>query len=535
MLTEELVDLSRLQFAVTALYHFLFVPLTIGLAVILVVMELTYVITDRPVYKDMVRFWGKLFGINFALGVTTGITMEFQFGTNWAYYSHYVGDIFGAPLAIEGMMAFFLESTFIGLFFFGWDRLNKWKHFMVTVLMALGSNLSALWILIANGWMQNPIGSEFSFITMRMEMTDFWAIVFNPVAQAKFVHTVSAGYVTASLFVLGISSYYLLKGRDLDFARRSFRIAAGFGFASALSVIVLGDESGYTVGEAQQAKMAAIEAMWETEPAPAPFTLFALPNQATQTNDYELQIPYALGLIGTRSLTETLPGIKEIKEKNRERIESGIHAVVALEQLRKNRDDALALATFEAHKADLGFGLLLKKYTVDVSQATPEIIQQAVDSTIPRVAPLFWSFRIMVALGFAFLLLFSLALFYSIKGTFIEKKWLLRWALWFIPMPWVAAELGWVVAEYGRQPWTIYGVLPTHISVSNISVGNIYGSLAGFVFFYTVLLIVEVYLMQKYARLGPSSLGTGKYFGEGSHGEQAAGGALPAGVGANKV
>jgi cytochrome d ubiquinol oxidase subunit I len=530
MLTEELVDLSRLQFAVTALYHFLFVPLTLGLAFILVIMELTYVITDRPIYKDMVRFWGKLFGINFALGVTTGITMEFQFGTNWAYYSHYVGDIFGAPLAIEGLMAFFLESTFIGLFFFGWDRLNKWQHFMVTVLMAVGSNLSALWILIANGWMQDPIGAEFSFVTMRMEMTDFWAIVFNPTAQAKFVHTVSAGYVTASLFVLGISSYYLLKGRDLDFARRSFRIAAGFGFASALSVIVLGDESGYTVSESQQAKMAAIEAMWETEPAPAAFTVFALPNQQAERNDYQLQIPYVLGLIGTRSISQTLPGIREIKEKNRVRIESGILAVVALEKIRKNRDDWDARSQFDLHKADLGFGLLLKKYTADVSKATPEIIQQAVDSTIPKVAPLFWSFRLMVALGFAFLLMFGFALFYSVKGNFIEKKWLLRWALWFIPMPWVAAELGWVVAEYGRQPWSIYGVLPTHLSVSNISVSNIYGSLAGFVAFYTVLLIVEMVLMTKYARQGPSSLGSGRY-----HGEHATGGVLPAGAPANRI
>ncbi len=530
MLTEELVDLSRLQFAVTALYHFLFVPLTLGLAVILVVMELAYVVTDRPIYKDMVRFWGKLFGINFALGVTTGLTLEFQFGTNWAYYSHYVGDIFGAPLAIEGLMAFFLESTFIGLFFFGWDRLNKWQHFMVTVLMALGSNLSALWILIANGWMQNPLGAEFSYVTMRMEMTDFWAIVFNPVAQAKFVHTVSAGYVTASVFVLGISSWYLLRGRDLDFARRSFRVAAGFGFASALSVIVLGDESGYTLSESQQAKMAAMEAMWETEPAPAAFTLFALPNEAAQRNDYELQIPYVLGLIGTRSITETMPGIREIKEKNRERIVEGIKAVSALEQLRRNRDDTAALARFEAHQADLGFGLLLKKYIVDVSQATPDMIQQAVDDTIPRVAPLFWSFRVMVGLGFAFLLLFTLALFYSIKGNFTEKKWLLRWAVWFIPMPWIAAELGWIVAEYGRQPWTIYGVLPTHISVSNISVANVYGSLAGFIGFYTVLLVVEIYLMRKYVLLGPASLGTGKY-----HGEQSTGGALPAGAASNEI
>jgi cytochrome d ubiquinol oxidase subunit I len=378
--------------------------------------------------------------------------------------------------------------------------------------------------------MQNPVGAEFSFTTMRMEMTDFWSIVFNPVAQAKFVHTVSAGYVTASVFVLGISSYYLLKGRDLDFARRSFRIAAGFGFASALSVIVLGDESGYTIGESQQTKMAAIEAMWHTEPAPAPFTLFALPNAAAQRNDYALQIPYVMGLIGTRSVTKTLPGLSEIKERNRTRIENGIKAVIALEQLRKNRHDEGARARFEASKDDLGFGLLLKKYIVDVSKATPQMIQQAVDDTIPRVAPLFWSFRFMVALGFAFLLLFTLALFYSIKGTFIEKKWLLRWALWFIPMPWVAAELGWVVAEYGRQPWTIYGVLPTHLSVSNLTPANIYGSLAGFIGFYTVLLIVEMYLMTKYARQGPASLGTGKY-----HNEKAAGGALPAGAPANRI
>ncbi len=521
MISTELVDLSRLQFAVTALYHFLFVPLTLGMTFLLVTMELTYLVTGREIYKDMVKFWGKLFGINFALGVTTGITMEFQFGTNWAYYSHYVGDIFGAPLAIEGLMAFFLESTFIGLFFFGWEKLGKWKHFMVTVLMAVGSNLSALWILIANGWMQNPVGSDFSFVSMRMEMGNFWTIVFNPVAQAKFVHTVSAGYLTASLFVLGISSFYLLKGRDLDFARRSFRVAAGFGFASALSVIVLGDESGYTVGEAQQTKLAAIEAMWHTEPAPAALVAFALPNEETKRNDYEIRIPYVLGLIGTRSLTGTIPGIAEIKERNRERILDGAYAVKALEALRRDKHDAAALKVFNEHKADLGFGLLLKKYTSDVSAATPEMIQKAVDSTVPKVAPMFFGFRVMVALGFSMLVLFSLALLYSIKGTFMEKKWLLRWALWFIPAPWIAAELGWVVAEYGRQPWTIYGVLPTHLSVSSLTPSSIYGSLAGFVAFYTLLLIVEMYLMVKYARQGPSSLGTGRYQGEAAYAQGA--------------
>jgi cytochrome d ubiquinol oxidase subunit I len=469
MVSEQLVDLSRLQFAATALYHFLFVPLTIGMVWMLVIMESVYVMTGKPLYKDMTRFWGKLFGINFALGVTTGITLEFQFGTNWAYYSHYVGDIFGAPLAIEGLMAFFLESTMIGLFFFGWDRLSRRQHLLVTVLMAVGTNLSALWILIANGWMQNPVGAEFSYVTMRMEMTDFWAVVFNPDAQAKFVHTVSAGYVTGAMFVLSISSWYLLRRRDVEFAKRSFGIAAAFGFASVCSVIVLGDESGYTVGEAQQTKLAAMEAMWETEPAPAPFNLIAIPNEAEMKNDFAIEIPWVMGLIGTRSLDKQIPGIKEIKAKNRERIVSGIEAVTALDALRRDQNDEAARREFEEHKADLGFGLLLKKYVSHFDQLTPEIIEKAVNDTVPRVAPMFWSFRLMVALGFAMLLLFGLALWHSVKGDFADKPWLLRAALYSLPMPWIACEVGWFVAEYGRQPWTIYGVLPTHLSVSTLS------------------------------------------------------------------
>ncbi len=517
MLSEQLVDLSRLQFAVTAMYHFLFVPLTIGMTWILVIMESVYVMTGKTIYKDMTRFWGKLFGINFALGVTTGITMEFQFGTNWAYYSHYVGDIFGAPLAIEGLMAFFLESTFIGLFFFGWDRLSRKQHLLVTVLMAVGTNLSALWILIANGWMQNPVGAEFSYVTMRMEMVDFWAVLFNPDAQAKFVHTVSAGYVTGAMFVLAISSFYLLRGRDTEFAAKSFRIAAAFGFASICSVIVLGDESGYTVGEAQQTKLAAMEAMWETEAAPAGFNLIAIPNEAEMKNDFAIEIPWVMGIIGTRSLDKQIPGIKEIREKNRERILSGMEAVVALEALRKTPGNAAMHAEFEEHKADLGFGLLLKKYVVDVRTATPEIIEKAVADTIPRVAPMFWSFRLMVGFGFLMLALFGAALWFSLKGNFSSKPWLLRWALWMLPVPWLSCELGWFVAEYGRQPWTIYGVLPTHMSASTLSVENLYGSLAGFVGFYTVLLIVEMYLMVKFAKQGPGSLGTGRYANEYTH------------------
>ena len=517
MVSESLVDLSRLQFAATAMYHFLFVPLTLGMTWMLVIMESVYVMTGKEVYKDMTRFWGKLFGINFALGVTTGITLEFQFGTNWAYYSHYVGDIFGAPLAIEGLMAFFLESTFIGLFFFGWERLSRQRHLLVTLLMAIGTNFSALWILIANGWMQNPVGAEFNYVTMRMEMTDFWAVVFNPDAQAKFVHTVSAGYVTGAMFVLSISAWYLLRGRDLEFAKRSFRIAAAFGLASIASVIVLGDESGYTVGEAQQTKLAAMEAMWETEPAPAGLNLIAIPNEAEMKNEYEIKLPWIMGLIGTRSISKEIPGIVEIKAKNRERIISGIEAVQRLEALRKNPSDADLKARFDERKNDLGFGLLLKKYTQDVSAATPDMIDKAVNDTVPRVSPLFWSFRVMVGLGFLMLALFGFAAWYSVQGSFAERRWLLRAAVWSLPMPWLACELGWFVAEYGRQPWTIYGVLPTHLSVSTLSVGSLYGSIAGFIGFYTVLLIVEMYLMVKFARQGPGSLGTGRYANESAH------------------
>ncbi|HKJ77840.1 MAG TPA: cytochrome ubiquinol oxidase subunit I, partial [Gammaproteobacteria bacterium] len=385
MVAESVVDLSRLQFAVTAMYHFLFVPLTLGLAFLLAIMESVYVMTGKQVYKDMTKFWGKLFGINFALGVTTGITLEFQFGTNWAYYSHYVGDIFGAPLAIEGLMAFFLESTFVGLFFFGWERLSKVQHLAVTWLVALGSNLSAVWILIANGWMQNPVGAEFNYETMRMELASFSELIFNPVAQVKFVHTVSAGYVTGAMFMLSISAWYLLKGRDIGFARRSFAVAAGFGLASALSVIVLGDESGYELGDVQETKLAAIEAAWETHEPPAPFTVVGLPDQERETTDYALQIPWVMGLIATRSVSEEVTGIKDLKVEHEERIRSGMQAYAALQRLRAGDTGPAVKERFEAHKADLGYGLLLKRYTPEVVDATEAQIAQAADDTIPWV------------------------------------------------------------------------------------------------------------------------------------------------------
>src|SRR5256885_12911392 len=259
-------------------------------SMILVIMEAVYVMTGREIWKRMTRFWGLLFGINFAMGVATGITMEFQFGPNCAYYSHYVGDIFGAPLAIEGLMAFFLEATFVGLFFFGWERLSRVGHLVVTALVALGSSLSALWILIANAWMQHPVGAQFNPQTMRMELLSFSEVLFNPVAQAKFVHTVAAGYVVGSVFVLAVSAWYLLRGRNLDIARRSMAVAASFGLACALSVVVLGDESGYLASDNRKMKIAAIEAQWRTEEPPAGFTGFGFPDVQARPTYAELKV-----------------------------------------------------------------------------------------------------------------------------------------------------------------------------------------------------------------------------------------------------
>ncbi|MBT9292809.1 cytochrome ubiquinol oxidase subunit I [Prosthecodimorpha staleyi] len=496
------VGLARLQFAATALYHFLFVPLTLGLSLLLAIMESVYVMTGRVIWREMTQFWGKLFGINFALGVATGITMEFQFGTNWAYYSHYVGDIFGAPLAIEGLMAFFLESTFVGLFFFGWDRLSKVGHLTVTWLVAIGSNISALWILVANAWMQNPIGSAFNPDTMRMELTDFGALLLNPVAQSKFVHTVSAGYVTGAVFVLAVSANYLLRGRHRAFAMRSMIVASAFGLASALSVVVLGDESGYTVNEHQHMKMAAIEAMWETEKAPAGFTLLALPDQQRQANTAEVKIPWALGLIATRSTSQEIPGIKDLVKKTEARIRDGLVAYDALERLKTDRTDKTARATLVAHADNLGYALLLKRHIDEPRRADDATIARAALDTVPNVVPLFWAFRIMVGLGFFFIVLFAIAFWLSTRRRF-EHPAFLRLCLWSLPLPWIAAELGWFVAEYGRQPWAIDGVLPTRLAASALSLPQVSFTLAGFVLFYTTLLVIEVKLMRKYIVMGP--------------------------------
>lgn len=505
---DHIVDLSRLQFAITAIYHFLFVPLTLGLSLLLAIMESVYVMSNNEIWRNMTKFWGKLFAINFAMGVATGITMEFQFGTNWAYFSHYVGDIFGIPLAVEGLMAFFLESTFVGLFLFGWGKMAKVPHLICTWLMALGANFSALWILIANAWMQHPVGSIFNAESMRMEISSISEIIFNDVAQAKFVHTVSAGYVTGAVFVLAISSYYLLNKKHIEFARRSIIVASSFGLLSALSVVVLGDESGYTDGLNQKMKLAAIEAMWETEKPPASFTLFGIPDQEKMEVKYKISIPYLMGIIGTRSIDTPIPGIKDLVAKSKEQIYLGLKDYEVLFRLRsgKSIDRQADIDFLKNNGNNMGYALLLKKYRDDILNATEEEIEKASWDNVPRVFPLFFAFRIMVACGFYFIILFAVAFYWMNLKRDFSKKWLLWLCFITLPLPWIAAELGWIVAEYGRQPWVIHGILPTFLGVSPVSKAEIISSIIGFVLLYTALLVIDMFLMIKYAKIGPKYL-----------------------------
>ncbi len=500
---ESAVNLSRLQFALTAMYHFLFVPLTLGLVFVMAIMETVYVKTGKEIWRDMVKFWSKLFGINFAMGVATGITLEFQFGTNWAYYSHYVGDIFGVPLAIEGMMAFFLESTFVGLFFFGWDKLSKKAHCIVTWLVAIGSSLSALWIMVANGFMQNPVGAQFNPDTMRMELTSIGDVFFNPVAQTVFSHTTLAGYVTGSMFVMAISAWYLLRGRNVEFAKRSLFVASVFGLITLLGTIYLGDENGRNVYRYQREKLAAMEAMWETHPAPAPLVVMAIPSNKEKKNYLEVKIPWLVGLLNTHSFDTVIPGIDQLVEENKFKIIKALNVYMALETYRENPEENRVLRDYLTENGNiLGYALLLKKYTDDPLKATDEMIEKAAWDTIPNVFALFFAFRIMMGAGVAMLGIIALSLFFQLRGKIPPK--LVLWGVFMsLPLPWIANEFGWLVTEYGRQPWTIRGVLPTAVSASTVSAENVIFTLVSFILLYTTLAVVDLVLLIKYAKMGP--------------------------------
>lgn len=490
--------LSRAQFGFSALVHFIFVDLTLGLGLIIAITETMYVRTGKELWRKITKFWGTIFGLNFAAGAALGLPLEFQFGTNWAYYSHYVGDIFGSILAMEGLIAFFLESTLLGIFFFGWDLVGKRVHLLCTWLLFIGSNLSALFILIANGWMQHPIGASFRVNTMRMELDSFSEIFFSVVAQCKLVHTLYSGYVYGSMVIIAISSYYLLKGKNLEFAKKNIMLGSVVGVLSSIALVITGDSSGYVDAKTQPMKVAAIEAEWKTHTPPADLTLLGWPDVDQMTTRFAIKIPKILGIIATRSLDKEVLGIEDVLAKNKERVKNGIVAARAIEELQAGHHDAQA--RLEKHISDYGYALLLRKYRTDIINATQEEIDLAARDTIPNVPLLFWLFRIMVGLGFSFVG-FLLAMFWlSIKGRigFNSNKWLLRLACASGILPLVAAECGWAVAEMGRQPWSITDVLPTIVSGSAVPAVEVAATFSVMVVLYLILIVVMFFFMFKH-------------------------------------
>ncbi|OGT25264.1 MAG: cytochrome d terminal oxidase subunit 1 [Gammaproteobacteria bacterium RIFCSPLOWO2_02_FULL_42_14] len=509
-----LSDLSRLQFAFTALFHFLFVPLTLGLTWILVAMEAAYVKTGKAVYKDMTRFWGKLLAINFAIGVLSGITMEFEFGLNWAYFSRMIGGSFGPVLAIEGITAFMLEATMFGLFFFGWDKLSHRAHFLVTFFMAVGATLSIVNILAANSWMQHPVATSFNYRNMTLELGSIADLYLQPLSQLRIGHVAFAGFLVASMFVIGISAFYLLKNRDVEFAKRSFAIATGFGLVCSLIVAFYGDQNGLAVSREEPEKMAAIEAQWTTQKAPAAWYLFAWPDQTAEQNKFEVKIPDALSIIATHSLTGTVEGIKPLIAKTIPRVKNGMIAYAMLHKIWNKTATPADMIAYQKNEKDLGFGYLLKPFTEKVTDATPAQIIAAAKSAIPDVQIAFWSFRIMIALWAIVTLLIFLGFIFALRDTLQKHRFFLRCCVYAIPLPFMTAESGWVLAEVGRQPWVIHNIMPTFMGISTLDVPSLITSLIFFVVFYIALITVELCLMFKFARLGPSSLGTKKYFFE---------------------
>ena len=504
---EHLVDWSRAQFALTAMYHWIFVPLTLGLGFIVAIMESIYVKTNDEFWKKTTKFWMGLFAINFAIGVATGIIMEFEFGTNWANYSWFVGDIFGAPLAVEGILAFFMESTFFAVMFFGWDKVSKGFHLLSTWLVAVGSNLSALWILVANGWMQYPVGMTFNPDTVRNEMNNFWDVLFSPVAVSKFLHTIASGYVLASLFVIGISAWYLLKKRDILFAKRSIIIGATFGLITSLFLILSGDESAHQVALKQPMKLAAMEGLYEGTTDAGIVAMGILNPKKTISNNeepflLEVTAPYALSLLGYHDIHAFVPGIKDLVYGNeemgiistQEKMQKGKLAVQALEdykEAKKTKDEVQLIQSksiLDENMKYFGYGHIKKA-----------------EDVVPPVAISFYSFHIMVALGSWFTLLFAMVLFFATKRDILNYPLLLKAALWSIPLGYIASEAGWVVAEVGRQPWTIQDLMPVGIAATKIASTNVMISFFIFATLFTVLLIAEVKIMTKQIGLGPES------------------------------
>ncbi len=509
-----LVNWSRGQFALTALYHWLFVPLTLGLSFIMAFMETLYVKTGKAEYKRMTRFWMSLFGINFAIGVATGLILEFQFGTNWSKYSWFVGDIFGAPLAIEGIMAFFLESTFIAVMFFGWNKVSKRFHLVSTWLVAIGANLSALWILVANAWMQYPIGMRFNPETARNEMYNFWDVLLSPVAAGKFLHTISSGFVLASVFVIGISCWFLLKKRETLMARKSILIAAVFGLVSSIFLVLTGDKSARDIGATQPMKIAAFEGLFEGKEG-AGLVAFGImkpaeDNAVTRDFYFKIEFPKVLSYMIAGDGNAFVPGIKDLLAGNekynimsaQEKMRRGKIARETLQQYKNARDDGndVLVNDLKTKFEDQHF---LDNYFKYFGYS---FIENPLD-LIPNVPMVFYSFHIMVMLGFYFILFFALAFFLTLRHQLEKYKIFLYIGLWTIPLAYLATMLGWIVAEMGRQPWAIQDLLPTMSAVTSINVNSVITTFWLFAFLFTALLIAEVSIMVKQIKTGPKENG----------------------------
>ncbi|MBW1646290.1 MAG: cytochrome ubiquinol oxidase subunit I [Deltaproteobacteria bacterium] len=499
------VDWARAQFALTAMYHWIFVPLTLGLSILVAFFETIYYRTGKDEWRRLTRFWMTLFGINFAIGVATGIIMEFEFGTNWSNYSWMVGDIFGAPLAAEGLFAFFLETTFFAVMFFGWNRVSKKFHLFSTWMVALGSNLSALWILVANAWMQHPVGMHFNPDTARFEMKNFWEILGSPVAVSHFVHTTSSGFLLAALFVVSVSCWLLLKGRHVEMAKKSIAVAAVFGFIAASFVGLTGDESAYTAAQVQPMKLAAMEGRYQGG-YNAAMIAAGIVNGDKRPGDSQdefravVKVPGMLSILANRKIGSYVPGIDDLVYGNpkqgivsgREKIERGREAIAQLARYKKAKEKgdegvaAAALQAFRAQQDYLGYGYFSK----------PEDL-------VPPVPLVFYSFHIMVMLGTLFPVIFLLVLLFLYQRRLAERKWFLRLGCWAVFLGYLAQQSGWVVAEVGRQPWAIQDLLPVFVARSNLTVGTVQTTFFMFLAVFTVLLAAEVGIMLKQIKTGP--------------------------------
>jgi len=512
-LLSALVDWSRLQFALTAAFHWVFVPLTLGLGVLCAIMETHYVRTGNEFWKRTVKFWMKLFGINFAMGVATGLILEFEFGTNWSNYSWFVGDIFGAPLAIEGILAFFLETTFLAVMFFGWNKVSKKFHLLSTWLVAIGTNLSALWILVANSWMQYPTGMYFNPDTARNEMVNIFAVIFSPVSINKFTHTVLSGFTLASVFVLGVSAWFLLKKRNQEFAHKSIRLASLFGLVSALLLAITGDGSAVQVAQKQPMKLAAMEGLYRGGEGVKVVGIGVLapnkqPFDGKEPLLFDISIPKGLSLMAYRSANAYVAGIEDIIEGNfsyvdrngiqqkgvpmKERMERGKLAIAALGDYHdaKERSNPQSMKEakliLEENFDHFGYGYL-----------------KSPNEAVPYIPLIFYAFRIMILLGGYFIILFILAWWWSRKGVLEKRRWFLHLSLWSIALAYIASQAGWIVAEVGRQPWTIQDLLPVSAAVSGVKASTVQTTFFIFLTLFSILLIAEVGIMLKQIKKGP--------------------------------